>query len=79
MNPITTYEQLEALDQDLIVMGYKAGLSSQPDYTQRDQAYWHGYMNGQVDCRAMPISPEQSQLAAACIAAGEKFWFGGQQ
>jgi hypothetical protein len=74
MEPITTYEQLEALDQDLIVTGYRAGLKTQPDYTQRDQAYWHGYMNGQVDCGAMPGSPEQAQLARACVAAGERFW-----
>jgi hypothetical protein len=60
--PITTQEELDALDGDLILAGYRAGLKDQPDYTQREQAYWHGYMNGQVDTGRMPISEEQRQL-----------------
>ena len=65
---ITTLEQLEALDTNLCVSGYRAGLDQQPDYTQRDQAYWHGYLNGCVDGGHMQASAEQRQLAAACIA-----------
>lgn len=67
--PITTLEQLDALDPDEIVAGYRAGFSNQPDYTQRSQAYWHGYMNGQVDKGYMPISPEQCALARAYVEA----------
>ena len=62
MKPVTTLE-LDALDSDLMVRGYLHGLKSTPDYTQRDRAYWHGYLNGQVDCKAVPISVEQQQLA----------------
>lgn len=65
MKPVTTVEQLDALDSDLLVLGYRHGLKSTPDYTQRDQAYWHGYLNGQVDCGAAPVSEEQQQLASA--------------
>ena len=56
---------LDALNQDEIVAGYLAGLGNMPDYTKRDQGYWHGYMNGQVDKGLMPISTEQQQLARA--------------
>ncbi|UCV00275.1 hypothetical protein [Acidovorax radicis] len=68
---ITTVAALNALDQDQIVAGYRAGMRNEPDYTQRDQGYWHGYMNGQVDTRRMPISPEQQQLCQAVIDSGE--------
>lgn len=68
---ITTVDALNALDQDQIVAGYRAGLRNEPDYTQRDQGYWHGYMNGQVDTRRMPISPEQQALAREVVASGE--------
>jgi hypothetical protein len=61
--PVVTRAQLDALDTDLIVKGYYAGFRNAPDYTQRDQAYWHGYMNGQVDGGFMPISREQQMLA----------------
>ena len=71
--PITTQAQLDALDSDLIVAGYRAGFRNVPDYTQREQAYWHGYLNGQVDGHHMPISREQMLLArnvckATCAA-----------
>lgn len=60
---ITTKEQAEALDNSLCVKGYFAGLKSIPDYTQKEQAYWHGYLNGQVDSDKMAISEEQRKLA----------------
>lgn len=61
---ITTKEQAEALDTNLCIEGYLAGLKSVPNYTQKEQAYWHGYMNGQVDSGKMTISEEQQMLAS---------------
>ena len=58
MKPVTTLEELDALDSDLMMRDYLHGFKSTPDYTQRDRAYWHGYLNGRVDCKAMPISVE---------------------
>lgn len=63
MKPITTVEGLGSLNDDEVVDGYLAGFKGTPDYTQRSNSYWHGYMNGQVDCGAMPISTEQRMLA----------------
>jgi hypothetical protein len=61
--PITTLEEVDALDNDLLVAGYRAGLSDQPDYTQKSQAYWHGFNNGQVDSGRTQASEEQRLLA----------------
>lgn len=70
MKAITTIEELDALDQDAIVAGYRAGMGFQEvNYTRKDQAYWHGYLNGQVDRGLAPISPEQQQLARAIVEA----------
>ena len=66
---ITTVEQLDALDSDRMVAGYLAGFHNEPNYTERDRAYWHGYMNGQVDGGFMPISDEQAELARAVVAS----------
>lgn len=61
---IVTKEDALNLDTDLCVKGYLVGLKdSQPDYTQKDQAYWHGYLNGQVDAGKCPASAEQMELA----------------
>lgn len=60
---ITTLAQVDALDDDLLVAGYRAGLNNQPDYTQKSQAYWHGFNNGQVDGKHAQASSEQMELA----------------
>lgn len=59
---ITTLEQVDALDDDLVVAGYRAGMRNQPDYTQTAQDYWHGFNNGQVDGKHAEPSAEQSEL-----------------
>lgn len=53
---LRTLADLDALDDDLVVAGYRAGLRNQPDYTQTSQDYWHGFMNGQVDGHHIPMS-----------------------
>ena len=68
MRAITTVKQLDALNIDLVVVGYRAGFKNTPNYTERDQAYWHGYLNGQVDGGFMQSSVEQQELARAVVA-----------
>lgn len=69
MEAVTTVEQLDALDSDRMLAGYLAGFNNEPNYTERSQSYWHGYMNGQVDAGHMPISNEQCALASAVVAS----------
>jgi len=66
--PITTMEQLSQLPEDEIVAGYLAGFRGAPDYTQRGQGYWHGYLNAMTDKGISKITPEQQQLARAFVA-----------
>lgn len=68
MKAVTTLAELNALDDDAILAGYRAGMGFvDVNYTRKDQAYWHGYLNGQVDRGLAPISPEQQQLASAVV------------
>lgn len=68
MKAITTLAELELLNEDDILTGYRAGIGFvDVNYTRKDQAYWHGYLNGQVDRGLAPISPEQCELARAFV------------
>ena len=72
MKAITTLAELDALDGDAMLDGYRAGLGFVAiNYTRKDQAYWHGYLNGQVDRREAPISPEQQELARLVVERGD--------
>jgi hypothetical protein len=72
MNEVTTLEELDSLDSDLMVQGYRAGLGFiSINYTVKDKAYWHGYLNGQVDRGLAPISPAQQQIARLCVERGD--------
>lgn len=70
MKPITTIEQLSKLDDDEMVLGYKAGFDGRPNYTKTNQSYWHGFMNGEVDSGRAKTSIEQQELARVFIASG---------
>lgn len=70
-DPISTLAQLDALDDDLILAGYRAGLGFKAvNHMEKDPAYWHGYRNGQVDCGLEPPSPQQSQLSREFVESG---------
>lgn len=79
MNEVTTLEELDSLDSDLMVAGYLAGLGrKQVNYMQKDKAYWHGYLNGQVDSKQMPISEAQCKIARFVVERGDmRVIFGG--
>lgn len=48
--PVSTFADLETLDPDEIVEGYRDGRENEPEPTgNRSRAYWHGWRNGQVD------------------------------
>ena len=38
------------------------------DIVTKEQSYWHGYMNGQVDSGRMPPSITQIMLAADIVS-----------
>lgn len=66
-----TLAEVEALDQDLILAGYRAGLGfTAVNHMQHDPGYWHGYRNGQVDRGLEPISPSQCRIAEEYVRRG---------
>jgi hypothetical protein len=68
IEPVTTLAQLDALDDDLVVAGYRAGRAETPDYTQKSQSYWHGYLNGDADIHPERTSESQRELARVYFA-----------
>ena len=68
--PVTTMEQLNALDSDAILAGYRAACGfTQTDYSRKDQAYWHGYLNGIGDKTPSTITADQREPARAYWAS----------
>lgn len=67
---VTTIEELQTLDSDQVVKGYLAGYKNLADFSERDRAYWHGYLNGQVDGGFCKSAPEQAELARVVVASG---------
>lgn len=48
--PVTTVEELDSLDQDEIMEGYRDGRAGDDEPgDNRSKAYWHGWRNGQND------------------------------
>lgn len=66
--PVTTVEELNAMDSAEIVEGYGDGFSGDAEPgDNRSKAYWHGWRNGRND-RAKVSDPAQRALAHALYA-----------
>lgn len=63
--PVSTLADLELLDSDEIVEGYRAGLSgdSEPG-SDKSRAYWHGWRNGMADSRRIPMDDAMHSLSS---------------
>jgi hypothetical protein len=67
-SPITTAEDLQALDEAEIIEGYNAGYKNQPaPGPEMSRAYHHGWHNGMVDGKHATITHEQQMLARDLI------------
>lgn len=65
--PIETVVDCEAMDTDAIVQGYMDGMRGTVDHTRKDQAYWHGQGNADVDRGRCVATVHQSKLAQAYV------------
>lgn len=75
--PVTAPEDLDLLDSDEIVAGYRAGLRGEPDQASTmGRGWWHGWRNGMTDSRRAPLDDAQHQLCRAMMARGDRL-FGG--
>jgi hypothetical protein len=61
---VATLAELELLDQDDILAGYRAGFDGVPEPgSDKSRAYWHGWRNARVD-RGLAQSDRAQQLLA---------------
>jgi len=81
--PVTTAADLETLDGDEIMEGYRDGFEGFPCSGNRSRAYWHGWRNGMVDSKRMEIDADQTALVRDYVAAHAKapiiFVFGSNE
>lgn len=62
--PVETKSDLEQLDDDEILAGYRAGLSDpQEPGSDKSRAYWHGWRNAQIDRGRIPVDASAYRLA----------------
>lgn len=66
--PVSTKDDLENLDQDEMVEGYRAGLegTAEPG-SDKSRAYWHGWRNGMADKGRLPFDGAMARLAREVV------------
>lgn len=69
--PIRRERQLEAIDDDECVAGYRAGLRGAPEPgPEASFSYWHGWRNGMGDSHRRPPDVASRELARDCVRNG---------
>lgn len=69
--PVTSLEELDALDDAEMNEGYNDGRANEPEpQGNRSKAYWHGWRNGLVDGKHAVPDAAQMRLVAKVIARG---------
>ena len=67
--PVTTLADLDTLDEDEILEGYRDGRNDWPEPgNNRSRSYWHGWRNGAVDGGHKPKDATQAELARVYVA-----------
>ncbi len=62
--PVETAKDLESLEDDEILEGYRAGLRGAPEPgSDKSRSYWHGWRNGSSDGGHREHDSSQSKLA----------------
>lgn len=63
--PVRTLADLDQLDPDDILAGYRAGLRGEPEPGNlHSRGYWHGWRNGRVDAGFAEKDVDQCHLVA---------------
>jgi hypothetical protein len=71
--PIATLDDLNSLDEDEILAGYRDYRRGDPEPgPNRGRAYWHGWMNAARDDGERPITAETRQLAREYLRVKRK-------
>lgn len=64
---VSTLEDLKTLDNELVVEGYRWGLSNPGALYGCSRAFWHGWRNAQMDKGRIPPDAESNSLAKQLI------------
>ena len=68
--PVETLEDLERLDQDDVLAGYRFGLDCEIEPgSDRSRGFWHGWRNAQTDRGRAKMDEHQSKLARAYLGS----------
>lgn len=66
--PITTLEQLNQLNEMEVIEGYWEGKNKEPEPGgNRGLSCWHGWRNGMMDGKHMPIDEAARKLVKAIV------------
>ncbi len=61
--PVRTFADLQTLDGDEVVDGYRDGFRGEPEPgNNRTRSYWHGWRNGAVDRGDRELDEHQRAL-----------------
>lgn len=66
--PVSTLKDLENLDSDEILRGYREGWDgAQEPGSDKSRSYWHGWRNAMADKNKIPHDSAMSQLAVEYV------------
>lgn len=67
-HPVSTKADLDLLDTDEIVEGYRSGLrgAAEPG-SDKSRSYWHGWRNGMADSRRMEPDVHMTMLCREIV------------
>jgi hypothetical protein len=67
--PVVSLDELDALDSAEMVEGYHDGYQNEPRPSgNRSKSYWHGWRNGMMDGKLMPVDASAMVLVRAVVA-----------
>ena len=71
--PITTLEELDALDEAEMVEGHRSAEMGDPEPgANHSRAYHHGWRTRMMDLEQVPVPPVHRELTRQLLARGRK-------
>lgn len=71
--PVATLSDLEKLDADEMLDGYRAGLAEEPQPgSDKSKSFWHGWRNGMMDRGKLPHDRASTQLCQEYVAQSNR-------
>jgi hypothetical protein len=69
--PVTTAADLDTLDTEEVIEGYRDGRHNEPCGDNRSRSYWHGWRNGRADGGHAELDYAQRVLAQDVAPKGK--------